>query len=126
MTLLFQYFLSDLMIAGEWDSLNRVKQLDNFSSGLVTKEGVFYVVVQDASKYKQFYQKWHGEGASMLVEIQYRNKYGIKEELTASEAIVPFSRLLNDYDTGLVLSYKLNNQNKFSYTDSIGNSKNCD
>ncbi|MDC2163719.1 hypothetical protein [Bacteroides thetaiotaomicron] len=109
----------DLMLAGFLNENSAIDDLSNYSIGLYTKDGIFFLEITDVQLYKDFYNKYSGEQGESLLNTNY-NLYGINNRTEVNKAIEKLSSFLHTNKTGLTLIYKLHGNGDIYYTDKGG------
>ena len=106
----------DLLTVGQLYENSAIDDLRKFSTGLYTKDGVFFLEVTDAELYNTFYDKFSDKQGQDLLKMNYAiNGIIISTEIT--QAIENFTIMLESTKSGLMLVYRLHGSSTIYYTD---------
>ena len=106
----------DLLTVGQLYENSAIDKLGDFSTGLYTKDGVFFLEVTDADLYSKFYNTYSDEAGLDLLITNY-SLYGIVKNTQVDQAVKNFVSMLESTKSGLTLVYKLHESSTMYYTD---------
>lgn len=106
---------NDLLFTGLLYNNNAIYSASNFSTGLYTNEGIFFLEVTDKQSYNNFYNRYSDKKGEEALNTVY-NLYNIQIHTEISTAIENFAGLLNSTQSGLTLIYKLHGDDSMYYT----------
>ena len=104
----------DLLTIGMLHEKSVINDINNFSTGLYTQEGTFFLEVTDIEHYNEFYNKYSSNVNLLTLTL---SMYGITKSTNTSSAITNFALMLNSTKSGLILVYKLHNSGEIHYTE---------
>lgn len=96
----------DLMFAGFLNENSAIDDLSNYSIGLYTNDGIFFLEVTDVQLYKKFYNKFTGKQGEGLLNGLY-DFYNINNETPVDGAVKSLASMLESTNSGLTLVYQL-------------------
>ena len=106
----------DLLTVGQLYENSVINNLSEFSTGLYTTGGVFFLEVTDPNLYRAFYDKYSDDQGHNLLVMNY-SLYGIKKSTDVIQATENFSSMLESTKSGLTLVYRLHGENTIYYSD---------
>lgn len=106
---------NDLLTVGQLYENSVIDNLSDFSTGLYTTEGVFFLEVTDPDLYKKFYENYSDDQGLNLLKKNY-NFNGIKVSTDVTEAAKNFSSMLESTKSGLTLVYRLHGESTIKYS----------
>lgn len=106
----------DLLTVGQLYENSVIDNLSNFSTGLYTTEGVFFLEVTDPDLYQTFYKNYSDDIGRNLLATNYSFLYNIKLSTNVTEAAKNFSSMLESTKSGLTLVYKLHGESSIKYS----------
>lgn len=104
----------DLLAIGMLHENSAINDIDNFSTGLYTQEGTFFLEVTDTELYNSFYNKFSTDVTFLSLTLSI---YGVVIGKNSSDVIKNFAIMLNSTKSGLTLTYQLNGSSAIYYTE---------